>query len=76
MFYAAAKTLAREVTEASLSRGLLFPPLAEIRRVSAAIAAEVARVAYEEGLATLPRPADLATHVAANMYDAAYPVYA
>jgi malate dehydrogenase (oxaloacetate-decarboxylating)(NADP+) len=76
MFYAAAKTLAREVTEASLSSGLLFPPLAEIRRVSAAIAVEVARVAYEEGLATLPKPADLATHVARHMYDAAYPAYA
>jgi len=76
MFYAAARTLAREVTEASLSSGLLFPPLADIRRVSAAIAAEVARVAYEEGLATLPKPADQSAHVARHMYDASYPSYA
>jgi malate dehydrogenase (oxaloacetate-decarboxylating)(NADP+) len=76
MFYAAARTLAQQVTEASLARGLLFPPLSEIRRVSAAIAVQVARVAYEEGHATLPKPADLAAHVARHMYNATYPSYA
>jgi malate dehydrogenase (oxaloacetate-decarboxylating)(NADP+) len=76
MFYAAARTLAQDVTEASLASGLLFPPLSDIRRVSADIARAVARVAYEEGLATMPKPADLTEHVASHMYDAAYPSYA
>jgi malate dehydrogenase (oxaloacetate-decarboxylating)(NADP+) len=76
MFYAAARTLAQQVTEASLARGQLFPPLSEIRRVSAAIAVQVAQVAYEEGHATLPKPADLTAHVARHMYNATYPSYA
>lgn len=75
MFYAAARTLAGLVTDATRAEGRLFPPLAEIRRVSLAIAGEVARVAYDEGVARLPRPADLADHVRRNMYDARYPEY-
>jgi malate dehydrogenase (oxaloacetate-decarboxylating)(NADP+) len=76
MFYAAARTLAGEVEEASLAQGSLFPPMREIRRVSAAIAIRVAEVAYEEGLAQAPRPEDLGAEVHRRMYDAAYPSYA
>ena len=75
MFYAAARTLAAQVSEASLEAGRLFPRLRDIRRVSALIAVAVAEVAYEEGLATVPRPADLQSAVEASMYDAAYPTY-
>jgi malate dehydrogenase (oxaloacetate-decarboxylating)(NADP+) len=76
MFYAAARSLAAGVSEASLNEGLLFPRLRDIREVSARIAVEVARVAYDEGLATAPRPADLEAAVRGSMYDAAYPEYA
>lgn len=75
MFYAAARTLAAQVSEASLEAGRLFPRLRDIRRVSALIAVAVAEVAYEEGLATVPRPADLQSAVEASMYDATYPTY-
>jgi malate dehydrogenase (oxaloacetate-decarboxylating)(NADP+) len=75
MFYAAARALAALVSDATRAEGRLFPPLSEIRRVSLAIAVEVARVAYDEGLARLSRPADLAEHVARSMYDARYPHY-
>ena len=75
MFLAAARTLASLVTEESLAEGRLFPPLSEIRRVSAAIAVEVMRVAYQEELARRPRPASLERLVAENMYDAVYPDY-
>ena len=76
MFYAAARTLAGRVSQASLDVGLLFPRLREIRDVSAEIAVTVARVAYEEGLATAPRSQDLEAAVRAAMYDATYPRYA
>ncbi len=76
MFYAAARTLASGVSQASLDRGMLYPRLREIRRVSADIATAVAEVAYEEGLATAPRPADLRAAVLKSMYDASYPAYA
>ena len=76
MFYAAARTLAGLVDTASLEQGRLFPPLPTIRSVSAHIAVAVANVAYEEGLATVARPGDLAATVRAAMYDATYPQHA
>jgi len=76
MFHAAARTLADQTTAESLEQGSLLPPLAEIRKVSAAIAVAVARVAYQEGLAGAPPPADLTAAVAALMYDPRYPAYA
>ncbi|MBK8004574.1 MAG: NAD-dependent malic enzyme [Gemmatimonadetes bacterium] len=75
MFYAAARTLAAGVPEASLNEGLLFPRLRDIRAVSARIATAVAEVAYADGLATVPRPADLPAVVRASMYDGTYPSY-
>jgi len=77
MFYAAAKTLAGTTSEASLSSGSLFPPLTEIREVSAAIATAVAELAYDRDLASIPLPegTNLADHVRAHMYDPVYPSY-
>jgi malate dehydrogenase (oxaloacetate-decarboxylating)(NADP+) len=76
MFFAAARALAQQVEEADLEQGLIYPPLTEIREVSAAIAAAVAEVAYKRGLATQPKPADLLAHVKAQMYVPRYQTYA
>jgi malate dehydrogenase (oxaloacetate-decarboxylating)(NADP+) len=76
MFHAAARTLATGVSQASLDSGLLFPRLRDIRQVSAAIAEAVAEVAWAEGLARAPKPADVRGEIRRHMYDAAYPVYA
>jgi len=75
MFHAAAQTLAGFVSEASLAQGSLFPPLTEIRAVSARIAAAVIRVAHAEGLADQPLPADPEAFAAARMYQPVYPDY-
>ncbi len=72
MFFVAARTLADQVTEQSLDRGTIYPPLGDIYRVSAAIAAAVARIAYEEGLATVPEPDDLEERINAMRYDPRY----
>jgi malate dehydrogenase (oxaloacetate-decarboxylating)(NADP+) len=72
MFAAAAAALAELVTDAELAQGSLFPPLTSIRDVSAAIAARVAAVAFEQDVAGIPRPPDLAGHVRALMYDPRY----
>ncbi|HSJ52395.1 MAG TPA: NAD-dependent malic enzyme [Anaerolineae bacterium] len=75
MFFAAARALADEVSAQDLEHGLVYPPLAEIRQVSAAIALAVAEVAYERGLATRPRPDDLLAQVEAQMYVPHYESY-
>jgi malate dehydrogenase (oxaloacetate-decarboxylating)(NADP+) len=75
MFYEAARTLAHEVSEEDLARGTLFPPLSTIRAVSLAIATAVAATAYEARLARGERPADLAAHVRAAMWEPVYRSY-
>jgi len=72
MFLVAARTLAHLVSYADFAQGRVFPPLHKIRAVSAAIATEVAEVAYRQGLATTPKPEDLASSIKAMMY---YPEY-
>jgi len=72
MFMAAAHTLARSVTEADIAQGSLYPALPRIREVSAQIAAAVADVAYQRGLANGPPPNDLLGFVQSQMYDPHY----
>jgi len=72
MFLVAARTLAQQVSYADLAQGRVYPPLTKIREVSAAIATEVAEVAYKRGLAAIPKPDDLASHIKKIMY---YPEY-
>ncbi|MEO8304738.1 MAG: NAD-dependent malic enzyme [Betaproteobacteria bacterium] len=75
MFMAAAHTLAEQVTQDDLLQGSLFPPLKSIRDVSARIAATVAAVAYRQGLAHEPQPADLLQFVKSRMYEPRYVDY-
>ena len=75
MFFVAARTLASEVSEADLEQGSIFPPLAKIREVSAAIAVAVAEVAYRLDLATKPRPEDLSAYIKSLMYEPKYQNY-
>jgi len=76
MFMAAAQSLAHDVTDTDLAQGSLYPPLADIRAVSAHIAAAVARVAYDRKLAAGPAPADLLAFVKSRMYEPRYRDYA
>lgn len=73
MFRAAAKELARQVTDADLALGRIYPPLSNIRNVSALIATAVAEVAYDRGLAKAPRPDDLEEFIRSLMFDPRYP---
>jgi len=68
----AARALAAQVSEARLAEGAIYPPLSEIREVSAEIALAVAEQAYAAGLALLPRPDDLDEYIRAQIYEPSY----
>ena len=72
MFLTAARTLAAAVRDVDRDQGSIFPPLGRIREISASIATAVARVAYDRGLATEARPADLRSSIEAMMYRPSY----
>ena len=76
MFMSAALALARLVTPADLAQGSLYPELPRIREVSAHIAAAVAQVAYDRGLASGGPPRDMLAHVRSHMYEPCYDSYA
>jgi malate dehydrogenase (oxaloacetate-decarboxylating)(NADP+) len=76
MFLRAAEALASTVTKEDLARKQLYPALPQIRDISAKVAAAVAEVAYEKGLATnTPKPADMLQHVKGSMYSPEYRKY-
>ncbi|XP_023527958.1 NADP-dependent malic enzyme-like [Cucurbita pepo subsp. pepo] len=76
LLLAASEALASQVTQDDFDRGLIFPPFAKIRKISAHIAASVAAKAYELGLATrLPQPRDLVQYAEGCMYSPSYQNY-
>jgi len=76
MFLAAAHSLANLVTESDLERGRVYPPLSRIRSVSAKIAYDVARMAYDQGLTDKEEPEDIEAEIHDYMYQPVYPHYA
>ena len=75
MFYVAARTLADLVTDADLAVGRIYPDLARIREVSAAIGVAVADLAFRRSLTRMARPADLAGYVRSTMFEPEYRAY-
>ncbi|KAJ4840501.1 hypothetical protein Tsubulata_000433 [Turnera subulata] len=69
MLLVASEALAAQVTEEHLSKGMTYPPLFQMRKISANIAATVAAKAYDLGVAThFPRPQNLVEYAETYMY--------
>ncbi|KAL9151464.1 hypothetical protein ABFS82_11G053300 [Erythranthe guttata] len=76
MLLTAAEALASQLTRENYEKGMIYPPLSNIRKISAHIAANVAAKAYDLGVATqLPRPADLFKYAESCMYSPNYRSY-
>ncbi|CAN4089019.1 unnamed protein product [Withania somnifera] len=76
MLLEASEALAAEVSLENFEKGLIYPPFANIRQISAHIAAKVAAKAYELGFATrLPQPENLVSYAESCMYSPTYRSY-
>jgi malate dehydrogenase (oxaloacetate-decarboxylating) len=73
MFAVAATTLASLVPGDRIAQGSLYPPIADLRRVSHAIATAVAAQAQRDGVARLAPEDDIEKAVAAAMWHPRYP---
>ncbi|MDX1733912.1 MAG: NAD-dependent malic enzyme [Halioglobus sp.] len=76
MFLAAARRLAAQVSDPMLEEGTLYPPLSDIREVSVMIAADVAELAWAQGLTERERPGDIRAAIEEQLYSPVYPHYA
>lgn len=75
IFLTAAKTLANLVSESDLANGSLYPPLSQVRELSAHIAVAVADYCFKNGLAQVERPADLDKTVREAMWQPTDPKF-
>lgn len=72
MLISAAEALANSVSQTQIDHGCLYPPLKEIRKVSAKIAVAVAQTAEQCGLTQTPLPQDFDQLIQEKMYDPKY----
>ncbi len=75
MFSAAAKILADATSMTDLMQGRIYPPFCKIVDISARIAIEVCRIAYQQGVARTPEPNDLELFIRSQMYKPEYRSY-
>lgn len=75
IFLTAAKTLANLVSESDLANGSLYPPLSQVRELSAHIAVAVADYCFKNSLAQVERPADLDKAVREAMWQPTDPKF-
>ncbi len=75
MFLAASRSLAAQVKESDIAMGCIYPSLKRVREVSAKIAYEVAKIAWEKGLTDREQPEDLQAEIYKAMYQPVYPHY-
>lgn len=73
MFIVAAKAVAEQVTPDDLALGLIYPPQRDIRKASLHVAARIAELIFDKGLARVPRPADIEAHINELAYIPRYP---
>ena len=72
MFIVAAQGVAEQVSEESLTTGLIYPPQSQILKASLHVAGKVAKYIYDQKLARAPRPADIDAELKAKAYRPVY----
>ena len=72
-FISAARAVAEQVTDSQLASGLIYPHQSRILEASLHTAVRVAETLFDEGVAGVPRPADIGAFVRGFAYKPVYP---
>ena len=72
MFIVAARAVAEQVTDQSLSTGLIYPPQSQILKASLHVATRVAEYVFDKNLARVSRPNDIGALIRARAYRPVY----
>ncbi|MDE5443232.1 oxaloacetate-decarboxylating malate dehydrogenase [Bradyrhizobium sp. CSA207] len=73
MFLTAAQAIAEQVSEDNLAAELIYPPRERIFATSLHVAERVAACIFDQGLARVPRPADVGALIRSCVYRPVYP---
>jgi malate dehydrogenase (oxaloacetate-decarboxylating)(NADP+) len=73
MFLTAAQAIAEQVSEENLAAELIYPPRERIFASSLHVAERVAASIFDQGLARVPRPADVGELIRSRVYRPVYP---
>jgi malate dehydrogenase (oxaloacetate-decarboxylating)(NADP+) len=73
MFLTAAQAIAEQVSETNLAAELIYPPRERIFGASLHVAERVAACIFDQGLARVPRPADVGALIRSHVYRPVYP---
>src|SRR6266436_7921761 len=73
MFIVAAHDVAEQISEGNLAAELIYPPRERIFNSSLHVAERVAACIFDEGLARVPRPADVGELIRSRVYRPVYP---
>jgi malate dehydrogenase (oxaloacetate-decarboxylating)(NADP+) len=68
MFIAAANGVAEQVTPSDIAVGLVYPPVTGIFETELRVAARIAEVIFDRGLARVERPADILAFIRSQAY--------
>lgn len=72
MFIAAAEAVAEQVTQADFEKGLIYPQVKDIMKVSLNVAVKIAEEIFRSGLAGIERPKDIRAYIKSKMYEPVY----
>ena len=72
MFIIAAEAVAEQVTDDDLAQGLIYPPQSHILEASLHVAERIATFVFDNGLARVPRPDDVAAYIRNRAYRPMY----
>jgi len=68
MFITAAEAVAEQVTQDDFEKGLIYPRVNDILKVSLNVAVKVAEQVFDSGLAGVKRPNDIRAFIRSKMY--------
>ena len=68
MFITAAEAVAEQVTQEDFEKGLIYPQVKDIMKVSLNVAVKIAEEIFRSGLAGVERPDDLQAFIKSKMY--------
>lgn len=72
MLLTASEAVAEQISEEDFSKGLIYPPIKNIREVSVNVAVKVAEEIFKSGLARVKKPKDIRKFIKSKMYEPVY----